>query len=325
MFGKIIKISIISIITLIIVIGGTVGGIYYYAVRQNKPIEIIGKVKLTPADIKLGQVVSATILLKCPWHRRPLEAAAQIAPGASLSEAPQISRESIGWGYSVWKINTGFKAYRTGKIPAGKIDVSYNRYDDKTTDLSKMFIIPPFKCSALALDKKQNIIIADAITPVKMISNRKMYIIIAIIALVIIAGIILFIRRHYKKIKAVILPSWAVALNDLHSLRNNIKSGSVTLDIGFISLTDIVRGYLEKRFKLPASKQTTEEFLEGINQENGPLPEVQRPFLKEFMQASELVKFAKLPPDENILIQALSKAETLVNETRPAETEGGAE
>ena len=325
MFGKIIKISIISIVALIIVVGGTIGGIYYYGIRQNKPIEMLGKVELTPDDAKLGQTVSATILLKCPWHRRPLEAVAQPGKGTSLAANPQISREKIRWGYSVWKVKIEFKPYRTGSIPAGKIDVSYNRYDNKTTDLSQMFIIPPFKCSPLALDKKQDVIIADAITPAKIISRKKMYIIISIAALVIIAGIIMFIFRHYKKIKAVVLPSWAVALNDLHDLRNSIKSGKIALDTGFISLTDIVRGYLEKRFKLPASKQTTEEFLEGINQKDGPLPEVQRPFLKEFMQASDMVKFAKLPPDENILIQAVSKAETLVNETRPAEDEGGSE
>ena len=325
MSGKVIKISIISIVALIVVGGGTIGGVYYYGIRQNKPIETIGKVELTPDDAKLGQTVSAIILLKCPWHRRPLEAVAQAPKGASLVETPQISRERIGWGYSVWKVETRFKPYRTGNIPAGKLDVNYNRYDGKTADLSKMFIIPPFKCSPLALDKKQGIIIADAITPDKIISSKKMYIIIAVAALVIIAGIILFILRHYKKIKAVVLPSWAVALNDLHDLRSNIKSGKIALDTGFISLTDIVRGYLEKRFKLPASKQTTEEFLEGINEQEGPLPEVQRPFLKEFMQASDMVKFAKLPPDENILIQAVSKAETLVNETRPAEDEGGSE
>lgn len=325
MISKIIKISIISIVALIVVSGGTIGGIYYYAVRQNKAIEVIGKVELTPADVKLGQIVTATILLKCPWHRKPLEAVAQIGKGASLLNAPEISRQSIGWGYGTWKISTEFKAYRTGKIPAGKIHVSYNRYSDKTTDLSKVFKIPPFKCAPLYLGKTQKIIIADEITPARIISNKKMYIIIAVVTLLIIAAIILFVVQHYKKVKAIILPSWAVALNDLHSLRHNIKSGSITLNLGFISLTDIVRGYLEKRFKLPASKQTTEEFLEGINQKDGPLPEVQRPFLKEFMQAAELVKFAKLPPDENTLNQALSKAETLVTETRPEDNKGGAE
>lgn len=323
MFHKIIKISIISIVSLIVVFCGTVASIYYYGIRQNKTIEIIGKVELSPQDIKLGQAVTATIRLKCPWHRKPVEAVAQIAKGASLLDAPEISLQSIGWGSNTWKVNAKFKPYRTGNIPAGEIDVSYNRYNDKTTDLSKLFKIPPFKCSPLPLAKKQNIVIADAITPVKKVDKQNMYLFIAIVVLVIIFIIILIFQRAQKD-KVIILPSWAIALDNLHSLRDNIKSGNITLDAGFISLTDIVRGYLEKRFKLPVSKQTTEEFLGKINQQGGPLPEVQRPFLKEFMQAAELVKFAKLPPDENTLNQALSKAEVLVNETRPEEdTEGG--
>ena len=325
MFVKTIKISIISIIALIILAGGTIGGIYYYGIRQNKPIELIGYVKLSPQEAKLGEIVTATILLKCPWHRRPVEAVAQVAKGASLLDSPQISRQSISWGYSTWKISTEFKAYRTGNIPAGKIDVSYNRYNNATNDLKKMFIIPPFKCNPLQLGKTQKIVLASAIEPVKIISNKKMYIIISVLALLVIILIVLFVIRRYKKEKAIILPSWAIALNDLHSLRNHIKSGDITLNTGFISLTDIVRGYLEKRFKLPASKQTTEEFLVGINQKSGPLPKVQGPFLKEFMQAAELVKFAKLPPDENTLDQALNKAEVLVNETRPEDIDGGAE
>lgn len=324
MFAKTIKISIISIIALIIVSAGTLGGIYYYSIRQNKPIELIGHLELSPQDAKLGEIITATILLKCPWHRRPVEALAQIAKGASLLSNPQISRQSIGWGYNIWEVKTEFKAYRTGDIPAGKIDVNYNRYNNATNDLSRMFIIPPFKCSPLRLGKTQKIVLAGAIEPVKIISRKKMYIIISALALLIIILIVLFVIRRYKKEKAIILPSWAVALNDLHSLRNHIKSRDITLNSGFISLTDIVRAYLEKRFKLPASKQTTEEFLLGINQKNGPLPKVQRPFLKEFMQASELVKFAKLPPDENTLDQALAKAEVLVNETRPEDTAGGA-
>ncbi len=321
MLAKIIKISIISIAAVIIVVSGTVCGIYYYGVRRNKAVEIIGKVELSPADAKLGQIVTATVLLKCPWHRKVLEAAAQPGKGASLLNAPEISRRSIRWGYNIWKVSVEFKAYRTGIIPAGKLDVSYNRYNDKTTDLSKVFKIPPFKCAPLALDKKQNIILAGVITPAGKISSKGMYIILGVVALVIIAAIILFIIRRGKKTQIIILPSWTIALHDLHALRNNIKSGSITLNTGFISLTDIVRSYLEKRFKLPVSKQTTQEFLQEINQDGGPLPKVQGPFLKEFMQAADLVKFAKLPPDENTLNQALGKAETLVNETRPADIE----
>jgi hypothetical protein len=321
MLAKIIKITLISIIGLLIVVGGMLGGIYYYGVRQNKAIEAVGKVELTPPEAKLGQTITATLLLKCPWHRKPLEAAAVAGKGASLIDSPQISRRNIRWGYNIWEINTQLKAYRNGKIPAGKLDVSYNKYNDKTTDLNQSFEIPAFKCTPLPLEKNQELAIAAAIEPQNKLSSKKMYMIVGIAILMLIAAVIIFIARRKGKIKKIVMPSWTLALNDLHSLRDNIKSGKITLDNGFTSLTDIVRGYLEKRFKLRASKQTTEEFLNDINKESGPLPNTQRPFLQEFMQAAELVKFAKLPPDEKILNQALDKAEVLVNETRPAEND----
>ncbi|MFA7185735.1 MAG: hypothetical protein WC082_12610, partial [Victivallales bacterium] len=221
----------------------------------------------------------------------------------------------------IWEISTEFKPYRTGNISAGKLAVTYNRYNDQTVDLNQDFKIPPFKCAPLHLGKKQDVIIAGKIVPSPVVSRRNMYIIAGLAALAALVLITLFIIRKYRKAKAVVLPLWAVVLNDLHMLRNNIRAGSVSLNGGFVTLTDIVRGYLEKRFELPASKQTTEEFLAKINQDGGPLPAIQRPFLKEFMEAAELVKFAQFPPDENILNNALNKAETLVNETRPQDEE----
>ncbi|MDD5697699.1 MAG: hypothetical protein PHH77_03695 [Victivallaceae bacterium] len=322
MVKRIIKISLIVLAAVLLIIGGTAIGIYYYGVRQNRSIEAVGKVELTPPDAKLGQLVTAAVLLKCPWHRKPAEAAALTGQGAALLDLPEISRRNIGWGYNIWKVSVEFKAYRTGSIPAGKIDVTYNRYDDRTTDLNGTFIIPPFKCTPLPLVKGQNPALAGAIAPAAGPSNKRLHIILAIAALALIAGVIILLLRR-RRAKAVILPLWAVALNDLHLLRSNIRSGSVSLSAGFIVLTDIVRGYLEKRFRLPASKQTTEEFLLQMNRDGSSLPPVQRPFLQEFMQAAELVKFAKFPPDENLLSQAIGKAETLVNETRPMENEAG--
>lgn len=319
MSGKVIKIPVISILALLIILAAGAAGIYYYGIRQNKAIEAVGEVQLVPQKAGLGEAVTALLLLKCPWHRRPLEAAAEPGAGASLVSGPEISRKSLGWGYNIWQIRTELKPYRPGNIPAGKLAVTYNRYNAETADLSGVFIIPPFKCEALQLNKKQDVVIAGRIAPSPSISRRDRYILGGLAVLAAIAVITLLIIRKYRKAKAAELPLWMLVLNDLHRLRSNIRSGSVSLDSAFVALTDIVRGYLEKRFKLRASKQTTEEFLAGINQDNGPLPAAQRPFLKEFMEAAELVKFAKFPPDENILNHALSKAETLVNETRPQE------
>jgi hypothetical protein len=319
MLKKIIKISLVSMVSLIIIGGGTIASIYYYGIRKNAPIEAVSEIQLSTTEAKLGQIVSATLLLKCPWHRRPTEAVAQVAKGTSLLSMPTITKQNIGWGYNIWKVSIDFKAYRTGNIPAGKLDVSYNRYNDKTIDLTKMFIIPPFKCLALKLDKKQKPTIAGEVLASQKFSRNKGTYIIILIVLTVIAALIIFIIKRRQQTKNIILPSWAIALNNLHELRTMIKSGSVGLESGFISLTDIVRSYLEKRFNLPISKQTTEEFLRQLNEKKGTLPKEQRPFLSEFMQSAELVKFAKLPPDENALNQALTKAEVLVNETRPVE------
>ena len=317
---KILKISIISLLALVLTVVGTVSWLYYYGVKQNKPIEAVGEITLTPEQKRLGEEITATLLLKCPWHRKITEAVVQPAQGTSLCDEPQIKRQSLHWGYSIETVKVKFKPYRTGNIPAGKLNVSFNRYDDKTTDLNRDFIIPPFKCAPLSLKKSQGIVLADSIKPSEKMSKENTWLLAGIIILGVILIVILIFQRR-KKTKKIVLPSWAIALNDLHNLRDNVKSGKISLNNGFLNLTDIVRGYLEKRFKLPASKQTTEEFLEQMNKKDGPLPEIQRPFLQEFLQAAELVKFAKLPPDEITLNKALNKAETLVNETRPSEEE----
>lgn len=319
MFKKVLKISIISILALLLLLAAAITGIYYYGVSRNNAIEAIGKVTLSPPNAKLGETVTATILLKCPWHRKITEAVAEPGKGSSLLDSPQISAcKKIRLGYDVWEVKTELRPYRTGTIPAGKLELAYNRYNDKTKDLNGSFVIPSFKSSPLQLKKHQELAVAGELKPVKKISKQNKYMIIAIIAMLIILALILFFSRRKKSGKTII-PSWTVALNDLHHLRSDIKNGRKSLDSGFVSLTDIVRSYLEKRFIIKASKQTTEEFLNDINKNSGPLPKEQRPFLKEFMQAAELVKFAKLPPDESTLNQALVKAEDLVNQTRPQE------
>lgn len=144
---KIFKVSIISLAVLLLAAGGTVSGIYYYGIKQNKPIEAVGEITLTPDKAYLGEEITATLQLKCPWHRKVTEAVAQLAKGTSICDEPQIKRKSLHWGYNIETVKVKFKPYRTGNIPAGKLNVSFNRYDDKTIDLSGDFIIPPFKCA----------------------------------------------------------------------------------------------------------------------------------------------------------------------------------
>jgi hypothetical protein len=60
-------------------------------------------------------------------------------------------------------------------------------------------------------------------------------------------------------------------------------------------LSDVVRRYLEKRFQLPASRQTTPEFLQAMHQ-SPQLTPAQQDLLRDFLQRCDLAKFAGVNP-----------------------------
>jgi hypothetical protein len=64
-------------------------------------------------------------------------------------------------------------------------------------------------------------------------------------------------------------------------------------------LSDLMRTYVEKRFQVPASHQTTAEFLQTVHQ-SPFLSSSQQDFLREFWQRCDLAKFARAPasPEE---------------------------
>ena len=73
-------------------------------------------------------------------------------------------------------------------------------------------------------------------------------------------------------------------------------------------LTLLVRQYLERRYSVPAHRQTTPEFLRRLSQIQG-LTQVQRHFLTSFLERCEHVKFAQSPI-------AIDKYNRLAEETR---------
>ena len=95
-------------------------------------------------------------------------------------------------------------------------------------------------------------------------------------------------------------------------------------------LTDLVRGYLEQRFNIPATRRTTPEFLASLDRDDTVLDRDSRIFLREFMESADLVKFARLPAGEGMVENALDRAGALVRGTVPApeaaeeKKEGGA-
>ena len=81
-------------------------------------------------------------------------------------------------------------------------------------------------------------------------------------------------------------------------------------------VSDVIRVYLEERFRFHAPDRTTEEFLLEL-QSTDLLAPVQKDSLRDFLEQCDLVKFARYEPTETELRGLLASAHRLVDETEP--------
>jgi hypothetical protein len=81
-------------------------------------------------------------------------------------------------------------------------------------------------------------------------------------------------------------------------------------------LSDVVRAYLERRFSLPASQQTTPEFLEAMRRAPQLTP-AQQGLLRDFLGRCDMAKFARAapPPEQCRAVAAMARG--FVQETAP--------
>lgn len=136
----------------------------------------------------------------------------------------------------------------------------------------------------------------------------------AIVALL--AGIIASLVIVYRKIRArkpVRLPH-ETALEELQALKAAfIRSGDIK---GYyVGISDSVRRYIERSFRLRAPEMTTEEFLISLNISNS-LSQEQKSLLRDFMSSCDLVKFAKYAPTKDEAELVVTTASKFIEETK---------
>ena len=150
----------------------------------------------------------------------------------------------------------------------------------------------------------------------------KLYIIIAIIfGVLLLAAVVLHYIYHRKQRETESIPeplsAHQIAYNDLESLKamNLISKGQIKEY--YYRLSDIVRHYIENRFKLMAPERTTEEFLAEMTVTDR-LTGVHKELVGNFLEHCDMVKFAAYGPDSREIENSFSSAKKLVDETREA-------
>ena len=134
----------------------------------------------------------------------------------------------------------------------------------------------------------------------------------------------LFIRHRLRQAlvkRVVILKPWEKALKQLTDLEKENVLSRELYDVFYSTLSDILRRYVEEQFGIRAPEMTTEEFMQYLRKSSELNPQ-QKQSLEQFMQASDLVKFAKYRPDPSEAMQAFRLAGAFIEETRPKEEQG---
>lgn len=128
-----------------------------------------------------------------------------------------------------------------------------------------------------------------------------MWVVWTAVAVLVLTLLIIYFVRKMNKIKPVVpevevpkIPAHIIAYEKLEKLKNEKLWQEGKMKLYYSSLTDIVREYIENRFKIQALEQTTDEIIHGFR--NVAIDEESKSKLKQVLVLSDLVKFAKEQP-----------------------------
>jgi hypothetical protein len=140
---------------------------------------------------------------------------------------------------------------------------------------------------------------AKDITPIEELppeSSWPLWLLAVLPALFLVAGaLVLLVMRRRRLLQAVPLSPEQAALRELERADNLPLATARDVERYHTQLSDVVRRYLERRFQLPASRQTTAEFLSGMGR-SLQLTAEQQALLRDFLSRCDLGKFAPVPP-----------------------------
>lgn len=137
-----------------------------------------------------------------------------------------------------------------------------------------------------------------------------LWILAASIALWVIVRLIL--KRIFKKAPPK-LPH-EVALEEIEAASKKFAAGGEVKDY-YVKISDAVRRYIERVFSLKAPEMTTQEFLTSMSG-SSKLQAVHKELLVTFMQACDLVKFAKYKPSRNDIENVFNTAKKFIEESK---------
>lgn len=313
---KILIISAIVLVTLIAIVLIS-AGVFFVKWNQCKNTKSTPEVVETVFKAQkagLGEKIPCTFTVKTSWSLMPVSARVNAVEGLQEVKQAEIVPEKWMWGTRTWNVTVWLQPYRDGKYPEIPVEIlCEGGPDGKAVANAK---IPALQVELNAENLDGELSIAEEFSSEKEQKKKRIWIWYLCGAVILILGVIVWLTYRWKKRKkAAEIPVWTTALDNIAELRRTLSEQKITPETAVTKLTYIIRLYLEKRFSLRAERQTTSEFLESLRRDTSPLNVEQRRFLREFLSAADMVKFARLATDEETFEESARHAESLIRET----------
>ena len=289
---------------------------YFLSMKIKTDPEFSGK---DLAEVKggdapfLGTVVTVETKFRLPRFRKVEKCLITPGEGTVVTERPRMEIVARSWRWNEWRVAGKLACMTPGQSKSGVLALEIT----PATGGKKS----AFDLAIPSLDIKELPAVtspAPALAPASEASKRLgrnlhwLWLLLLLIPA-------FFLWRHFRRSgRTAPPPSLSQRiLGSLAALRGDIIARTLTAEQGMTCLADLVRNYLEERYVLRAPGKTTPEFLDEVERHE-LLPVKDRPFLRNFLNAADLVKFAKAPCDGPAVNTAIDNAELLVRNTAPA-------
>jgi len=314
--------TLVSTLIIALILASLGAGLYWYNWSQNAEAKAID-IKVNSTNLKLGEATEITVKVQTPWYRKvelPIELSS--SENASLTSDIKISKSEFNFSGYVWEVKTQIMLFKEGSTKDLNLLISLSPDHEKKQQTLNVNL-PEFSVSLSGFSETNDVALkekmkaADLLKPEATSEEKSStWIWVAVGAiLTALVGLILFFN---KKGTSRILSPWEIARISLAELKKEL---SLNDEAFFVRLSDILRQYIERRFALPATEKTSEEFIQQLRTDS-ILSEKQRIALERFLGTADLVKFARMNSDEKQKSDCLNMADSFVNETIPQPTEG---
>lgn len=247
--------------------------------------------------------------------------------GLELAAQGQVRREEFkgGWKHTV---SYRLKGWRSGDYQISGVAINYQDQNGaKGSVLLKELTVKI--TSLLPANLNEEEILADGLkSPKKPVGLPPSYqylwfLLGGLVLLGIVYWLVKFLKGKYRSKVAAGLgqdlarpePAHLIALRRLEDLKAECLLEAGEYKLFYDRLSEITREYMENRFKIKALEMTTEEFLISLGNKDF-LNQTQKKAVAEFLQYSDLVKFAKHQPIKEDGERALAIIHSLIEETK---------